>query len=225
MAQRAAFFDIDGTLTSDNVWKGIMDFSKERGERRATHYFFLAAHYPTYVLRKLHLLSETTFRKWWGGHLPWYFRGYSDAQMKVLAEWVAREHVKRLAREDVLIKLREHLDQGDTVALVSGVATPIVEAIAQMWQVPHAIGSPAEKKNGHYTGGMSGEPCIDEYKAIYIRSYFGERKIVLDLKNSFAYADSYSDLGMFEMVGKPVAVYPDLKLAALAKERGWGIID
>jgi len=224
MTQRAAFFDIDGTLTFDNVWKGIMDFSKERGDGRATHYLFLATHYPTYLLRKLHLLNETTFRKWWGGHLPWYFRGYDDSQMKVLAEWVAHEHVKRLAREDVLIKLREHLDHGDVVALVSGVATPIVEAIAQMWQVPHAIGSPAEKRNGHYSGGMTGEPCIDEQKAIYIRKYFGEKKIDLDLKNSFAYADSYSDLGLFEMVGNPVAVYPDLKLAALAKERGWGVI-
>jgi len=93
-----------------------------------------------------------------------------------------------------------------------------------MWQVPHAIGSPAEKRNGHYTGGMTGEPCIDEQKAIYIRKYFGEKKIDLDLKNSFAYADSYSDLGLFEMVGNPIVVYPDLKLAALAKGREWRII-
>jgi phosphoserine phosphatase len=99
-----------------------------------------------------------------------------------------------------------------------------VETIAKMWQVPHAIGSPIEKRDGHYTGGMTGEPCIDEQKANYIRNYFSEKQIEIDLKNSFTYADSYSDMGMFEMVGNPVVVYPDLKLATLAKQRGWGMI-
>lgn len=224
MTQRAAFFDIDGTLTSDNVWKGIMSFFKQRGERRLEHALFVGIHYPIYFARKAHLVSETFFRKQWGGHLPWYFHGYDDSQMQVLTGWVAHEHVLPIVRDDVLINLRQHLAQGDIVALVSGAPTPFVETIAKMWQVPHAIGSPAEKRDGHYTGGMTGEPCIDEQKANYIRKYFSEKQIEIDLKNSFAYADSYSDMGMFEMVGNPVVVYPDLKLATFAKGKGWGLI-
>ena len=46
----------------------------------------------------------------------------------------------------------------------------------------------------------------------------------IDLTASYAYADSYSDLGLFEMVGHPVAVYPDKKLADLAREKGWRVV-
>ena len=36
-----------------------------------------------------------------------------------------------------------------------------------------------------------------------------------------AYADSSSDLPLFEAVGFPVAVNPETRLAAIARKRGW----
>ena len=221
----AAFFDIDGTLTSDNVWKGIMNFFAGRGERRLTHAAFLATHYPLAFLRKLGLMSEANFRRQWSAHLPWYYRGYDEAQMVTLTGWVAQEHVAPMTRPDTLAKLREHLDRGDAVALVSGVATPFVEAIAKLWGVPHAIGSPADARKGRYTGGMAGAPCIDEQKAIYIKEYFSRNGFNVDFASSYAYADSYSDLGMLKQVGYPVAAHPDEKLATLAKAMKWQVID
>src|SRR3712207_802346 len=149
-AQQAAFFDIDGTLTTANVWRGLMDYFTQRRERRLTHVAFVAVHYPLAFMRPLGL-SEATFRRLWGGHLPWYFRGYDDAQMQAMAETVAREHVARVARPDMLARLRQHLAAGDVVVLVSGAPQAVVEAIARMWQVPHAIGSPAAQRNGRYT--------------------------------------------------------------------------
>jgi HAD superfamily hydrolase (TIGR01490 family) len=221
MAQRAALFDVDGTLTSDNVWKGLLTYFQRRGERRWTHLAFQAVHYPLFFLRKLHLLSEADFRRPWSRHLPWYFRGSDAAQVQTLAEWVAREYVAPMGRVDSLAKLREHLGQGDVVALVSAAPLPIVQSIAQMWGVSHAIASSAEFKDGHYTGRMDGEPCIDEQKAVYARQYFQDHNLEVDFAASYAYADSYSDLGLFEMVGHPVAVYPDEKLGEVARRQGW----
>ena len=43
----------------------------------------------------------------------------------------------------------------------------------------------------------------------------------LDLAETVAYADSTSDLPMLEAVGFPVAVNPEMRLAALARKRGW----
>jgi hypothetical protein len=45
----------------------------------------------------------------------------------------------------------------------------------------------------------------------------------LDLQQSVAYADSASDLPMLEVVGHPVAVNPETKLAAIARKRGWHV--
>ena len=36
-----------------------------------------------------------------------------------------------------------------------------------------------------------------------------------------AYADSSSDLPLFEAVGFPVAVNPETRLASIARKRGW----
>lgn len=225
MSQVAAFFDIDGTLTSDNVWKGQMAFFKQRRERQWTHQLFLATHFPLAFLRPLRLLSEAGFRRVWASHLPWYFRGYDASQMHTLAEWVAHEFVARITREEVLARVRHHLGHGHVVALVSGAPAPIVAAIARMWGVPHALGSPAEFREGRYTGSMAGPPCIDAQKALDARRYLSGNDLDVDLAASYAYADSYSDLGLFEMVGKPVAVYPDPKLRALAEARGWPVLD
>jgi phosphoserine phosphatase len=45
----------------------------------------------------------------------------------------------------------------------------------------------------------------------------------VDLAESYAYADSTSDLHLLEMVGHPVATYPDDGLRPIALERGWQI--
>jgi hypothetical protein len=46
----------------------------------------------------------------------------------------------------------------------------------------------------------------------------------LDLSESSAYSDSYTDLPMLEAVGHPVAVNPDRVLAKIAREREWEVM-
>jgi hypothetical protein len=46
----------------------------------------------------------------------------------------------------------------------------------------------------------------------------------LDLEESSAYSDSYTDLPMLEAVGHPVAVNPDRVLAKVAREREWEVM-
>jgi hypothetical protein len=43
----------------------------------------------------------------------------------------------------------------------------------------------------------------------------------IELSESVAYADSSSDLPMLEAVGFPVAVNPEVRLATIARKRGW----
>jgi phosphoserine phosphatase len=47
--------------------------------------------------------------------------------------------------------------------------------------------------------------------------------IHIDYPASYAYADSISDQSILEIVGHPVATYPDEDLLELAQERGWQI--
>jgi hypothetical protein len=60
-----------------------------------------------------------------------------------------------------------------------------------------------------------------EYKAEAMRA-LAEREGI-DLAESYAYSDSYTDLPMLEAVGHPVAVNPDRVLAKFAREHEYEI--
>jgi phosphoserine phosphatase len=72
---------------------------------------------------------------------------------------------------------------------------------------------------GAYTGELHDVPPTGENRAQAMMDYADLHD--LDLRESVAYADSTSDLPMLDVVGFPVAVNPETRLAALARKRGW----
>jgi len=54
--------------------------------------------------------------------------------------------------------------------------------------------------------------------------FLSEKGLKINFKESFAYADSFVDLPILELVGKPVAVSPDEELKELAQSKGWQVI-
>ncbi|MFU8772955.1 MAG: HAD family hydrolase [Anaerolineales bacterium] len=220
---RAAFFDVDGTLTTARVWQGLMDYFRVHNTRRATHLFFWLYHLPLYLLRRMKLISEASFRTPWAAHLAWYFRGYSVEHAEQIWEWVVAERLTDYWRADTCRILQEHLENEDLVVLVSGGPLPLLKHIGKHLGTPHVVGTSLETRNGKYTGSSSGPICIDENKANLAKAYIAENKLAVDLDNSYAYADSTTDLSLLEMVGFPVAVYPEEDLRIRALEKGWQI--
>jgi len=60
-------------------------------------------------------------------------------------------------------------------------------------------------------------------KATRVKELAAQRGI--DLARSFAYSDSVNDLPLLELVGNPVAMNPDRRLALIARKRGYHILD
>ena len=85
------------------------------------------------------------------------------------------------------------------------------------------IGAELEVRGGRYTGFMSAPPLVGEARAAWLRRY--ARLEEVDLRHSYAYADSYSDLPLLRAVGNPVAVSPDSSLYRYARRRRWPIED
>jgi HAD superfamily hydrolase (TIGR01490 family) len=218
---RAAFFDIDGTLTSERTWKGLMDYFTAHGLRKTVHFKFLALHYPLYFQRRLRFISESAFRTPWAAHLAWYVRGDTPEQAQPVWAWAVERFLSRYWRADTRQLLEDHRRNGDLVILVSAAPLPLVERIALEVGAQYAVGTRFDVQQGRYSSRAAPPVVIDEGKADAARELLREKGLAVNLEASSAYADSISDLSLLEMVGNPVAVYPDEALRRVAAARGW----
>lgn len=219
----AAIFDLDGTLFTGNVWRGLSRYLRRRHRNRRWLYGFLATHIPLGFLYQLHLMGGGEMRLIWSRHMSWMLRGMSVTEGARVFTWVADEYVMPLLRPGVVALLREHQAQGERTILLSGAPQPLLEIIGEQLGMEVAIGTQPEQRDGRYTGRMLEPICQGEGKAARLRAYLAGEDSDIDLSACSAYADSIFDLPVLEMVGHPVAVYPDEELAAVAVQRGWSV--
>jgi HAD superfamily hydrolase (TIGR01490 family) len=156
--------------------------------------------------------------------MGWLVRGWSLDDAGVLFEQLLEERILPNLRPDVLARLRWHRAEDHVVALVSGTFTPLLELIAARIDVPHAIGTPLEVRDGRYTGRVVPPLCQGSGKPSRARAYLAGRGLDVDWAASFAYADRDADLPLLSQVGHAVAVYPDEALLARAQAQGWPVI-
>lgn len=116
-----------------------------------------------------------------------------------------------------------HHAAGRDTYIVSASPIEVIEDFAVAMGMKGALGTVSEIVDGVYTGRLAEPFCYGPGKAHAMRQ-IAERENY-DLTRSYAYTDSISDLPMLESVGHPVAVNPDRKLEAVARERGWPIIE
>lgn len=223
ISYKAAFFDLDGTLTSAHVWQGIIDYFKAHNERQWTHRAYMSYHFPLYFFMKAGLISDERFRKPWPAHLGWYLRGYTTNGAEKVWNWVAATKVKPSWRNDTCRILNQHRERGDLVILVSGTPVPLLERLSKDIKADHVIGTSLETRDGVFTGRSSSAACIGETKVSLTQGYLRRKGIAINYQESYAYADSFSDRYMLNMVGNPVVTYPDEALRQYAIEHSWRI--
>ncbi|MEL6178738.1 MAG: haloacid dehalogenase-like hydrolase, partial [Myxococcota bacterium] len=107
--------------------------------------------------------------------------------------------------------------------LVTGALDVVTAPLARFLGADDFGANRLEIVDGYATGRLVGDLLAGPNKSTWIRSY--ARQHNLDLDRCWAYADSFSDLPMLSMVGRPCAVNPDFKLRAAARDFAWPILD
>jgi phosphoserine phosphatase len=102
--------------------------------------------------------------------------------------------------------------------LITGALDFVVEPLKPLFD-DIVSASLAIGDDGRYLGQMVDVPPTGESRASALYEYAATHGI--DLAECVAYADSSNDLPMLEVVGFPVAVNPETRLASLARKRGW----
>jgi HAD superfamily hydrolase (TIGR01490 family) len=119
-----------------------------------------------------------------------------------------------------------HRSAGELVVLTTATNRFITELTAAHLGLPHLIATECELDDtGCFTGRVIGTLNMREGKVTRLHQWLAAQRIDWrDCETTF-YSDSINDLPLLSAVRKPVAVNPDMRLAAEAAERGWAVLN
>lgn len=211
-----AFFDVDETLIAV---KSMFDFLAFLGDREAS----IDAAAITAEMRQRSENGEDrasiNLRFWQN------FAGHCAETIRICAgEWFA---IRRDMNPNFFVpagmeRLDHHRSRGDIIALVSGSACDILEAVARHLGADHVLATRLVEEDGIYTGAILPPVMIGQGKQI------AARKLALslgsDLASCHGYGDHLSDLPLLEIVGHPTAIGASGDLAETARRRGWPVL-
>jgi HAD superfamily hydrolase (TIGR01490 family) len=216
----AAFFDLDNT-----VIKGASLFHLAKGLYRRD--FF-----PTRVILR-GLWLQVYFRvagRENPGHIEdaravtlSFIEGHTVAELEEIAEEVYEKSIAQIIWPGTRALVQAHLAAGEQVWLVTAAPVEMAGFIAGRLGMNGALGTTAEHNDGVYTGRLRGELLHGAAKAEAIRVLAQEED--LDLDRCYAYSDSFNDLPMLSVVGRPAVINPDRRLRRHADRQGWRVRD
>ncbi|MFO7563891.1 MAG: HAD-IB family hydrolase [Enhygromyxa sp.] len=215
----ASYFDVDGTLVSSNlmhtaVWYMANDINPLRSAKKLGKLLTRAPQLLWAELRDRRTFNELLFEA---------FRGTSEDRLHVLAdeayEWCMKEHVYVGAR-DIIARAK---DLGHEVVLISGALDFLLERLARELGADHWVGNRLEIHDGYATGKLLRPVVAGPTKSRLIANH--ARDHGHELAECFGYSDSYSDVPMLSVVGRPAVINPDPKLLRMARTYQWPIIE
>lgn len=221
MNTRLALFDLDHTLLpidSDYEWGrflgrvGAVDpDAHEDGNRRF---------YEDY---KAGTLDIQAFLRFSLAPLAAHPRATLDAWHRRFMEEVITPAIRPAARALV----DGHLQRGDLVALVTATNRFVTAPIARAFGIDHLVATDIdETPEGRFTGAPRGTPSFREGKIACTDAWLASLGTSWENFGTVAfYSDSINDVPLLERATEPVATNPDPRLAGIARERGWRIVE
>jgi HAD superfamily hydrolase (TIGR01490 family) len=141
-----------------------------------------------------------------------------------------RVFVEPALRREALALVERHRKAGDTLVIITATNEFVTRPIASAFGVAELIAVELELDDapggtGWITGEIKGVPSAREGKVTRMEQWLAARALGwADVETTF-YTDSINDLALLEKVTHPVATNPDTRLRAIAKDRGWRILD
>ena len=119
--------------------------------------------------------------------------------------------------------LRHHRDAGHATVLATTTPIDLVAPLAERLGFDDVIATRYAERNGAYTGSLEGEFVWATGKLSAVRRWASGNGV--ELRDSFAYSDSFYDVPLLGAVGRPTAVNPDPRLLLVATLRRWPVLN
>jgi HAD superfamily hydrolase (TIGR01490 family) len=209
------FFDVDGTIIRGKTQ--IIAFFYLWKKRQIPFFFPIKILFWSIKYKTLSSSRKEDFIPQIMRRIYSCLKGKKVDEMEELYQDIFREKIKPKIMLPVVQTLKDHQEQGNEVILISASIEPLVKLIGDYLGVDKIIASKLEVTKGEYTGRIT--------KVIYKKEKLKSTKdLGYNLKQSFFYTDSYSDIPLLEEARHPIAVNPDYKLKKRAQKENWLII-
>jgi HAD superfamily hydrolase (TIGR01490 family) len=214
----ASFFDVDGTLVRTNlIHPTVFYLANQANPLRS-----LGALGRALARGPRMALAEAVDRRRFNELLFSSYEGISRDRLLLLADEVFERVVKRALYAGARDLVSRSSAEGHDVVIVSGALDFLMDRLANHLGATAVIANRLEFKNGYATGRLLRPIVAGPEKAKLVREWAQSRGH--DLGACFAYSDSYSDVPMLSVVGRPCAINPDLRLAKLARTYSWPVV-
>jgi putative phosphoserine phosphatase / 1-acylglycerol-3-phosphate O-acyltransferase len=148
-------------------------------------------------------------------------RGWSRPTAREAAKLAAAELVERVLPYARLL-IEEHHAEGRTVVIATTTPYDLVAPLAEQLGIDDVIATRYRVTDDAYDGTIDGHFVWGRGKLAAVREWAARNQI--DLRDSWAYSDSYFDAPLLGYVGHPVVVNPDPRMRLLAVARRWPTI-
>ncbi|WP_421120301.1 HAD-IB family hydrolase [Aquihabitans daechungensis] len=212
--RQMAAFDLENTLIASNVVTSYAWLASRRLDRDDKLRLTAKLIGEAPGLLKMDRADRSDF-------LRSFYRRYEGASVQQMQEDSAEMLSQLILTKSfpaAIRRVREHRALGHRTVLITGALDFVVEPLKPLFD-DIVSASLAIGDDGRYLGQMVDVPPTGESRASALYEYASTHDI--DLAECVAYADSSNDLPMLEVVGFPVAVNPETRLASLARKRGW----
>ena len=210
-------FDLDHTLLpidSDYEWGeflvrvGAVD---EAAFRRRNDEFF--AQYQAGVLDPVEYLEFAL------GTLA----SFPRERLEALRAQYMRDVIEPAILPQAVTLVREHIDAGDLVAIITATNHYITAPIARAFGVEHHIAAmPEVDAQGKLTGKLAGTPTSGAGKIHHMHAWLERMGRPFEsFERSHFYSDSHNDIPLLSVVSHPVATNPNAALTSHAQAQGW----
>jgi HAD superfamily hydrolase (TIGR01490 family) len=217
-ANRAAFFDVDGTLVGTNIVHAFAFYAMNQGSIFGTAWRTARTVAGVPLYWALDKLNRKTF------NAVFYesYRGISEDRLVVLAEELFEAVLRPAIHPGTPRLIAQARRAGCRIVLVTGALDFTIRDLARHLGADDLIANRMRFVEGIATGKVIPPIVEGAHKAVIIRDYCVREGLALD--QSHAYSDSFSDYPMLAVVGHPAAVNPDLRLRNVARAYEWPIL-
>src|SRR5580704_9778428 len=214
----ASFFVVDGTLVRTNLLHPTVFYlANQNNPLQSLGVLARAA-----VGGPRMALAEMLDRRRFNELLFAAYTGISQDRLLLLADEVFDTVIKRALYSGAGDFVARSIASGHDVVLVSGGLDFLMDRLARDLHATAHISNRLEIKDGYATGKLLRPIVAGPEKARLVREW--ARDHGHDLADCFGYSDSYSDVPMLSVVGRPCAINPDLRLAKLARTYSWPVV-